>query len=60
MRRLASILIVIGAVLAGAQAAVAQFDSVPITVISQTLRVAGSSGTTSSSRPEHNTIPPEC
>ncbi len=46
MRRLTLILIITGAVLAVAQAAVAQFVSVPITVISQTLRVDGTGGTT--------------
>ena len=46
MRRLTLILIVTGAVLVVAQAAVAQFVSVPITVVSQTLRVNGSNGTT--------------
>ena len=44
MRRLTSILIITGAVLAAAQAAVADLASVPINVISQTLRVNGPGG----------------
>jgi hypothetical protein len=46
MRRLISILIITGAALAVAQAAVAQLDFVPITVTSQTLRVHGPGGDT--------------
>jgi hypothetical protein len=41
MRRLISILIVTGTVLAVAQAAVAQVETIPITVTSQTLQVRG-------------------